>query len=169
MKIGEPHALDMNGHRSTAAMIAGLRGKGEDYLDYYCDADSVKVPKKDEARHAQHLQQILRRLGWRTYTADELKNLALQEFQARVAQRVAAWKSLDNLEARPAAAHPKLEKKHWISGMLLYQGDDPNWLTMLSAEEKAAISAEFEKRVLALASSGRITEKEFNILLDRAL
>jgi hypothetical protein len=167
MRIGEPNASDMNGHRSTAAMIAGLRGKGEDYLDYYCEADFVKVPKDEEEQHALHLRQILRNLGWRTFTAGELKNLALHDFQLRVSQRLAVWQSLDHLEARPPATYPKLEKKHRIMEMPLYQGDDPSWLDMLSSKEKAAISADFVKRVLALAQSGRITEAEFNKLLGR--
>ena len=144
MKIGDRSALDMNGDRSIGAMIAGLRGKGEDYLDYYAASDEIHIHQADEKNHSHRMLQILRKLGWRTYSEDELRVLALEEFKLRVARRLAAWKSLDELEARPAALHPKLDKKLLIRDILLYTGDNPDWLTTLSAEEQVAIGRPFE-------------------------
>lgn len=62
VKVGVPDALPMNGDRSTGAMIAGLRAKGEDYLDYFWN-ESV-IPEAQGSKHRQRLLDILHHLGW---------------------------------------------------------------------------------------------------------
>lgn len=54
-------------------MIACLRNKGEDYLDYKFGDYPVTLTDAERTEHMQRMRDIMRSLGWRTYTADELR------------------------------------------------------------------------------------------------
>jgi hypothetical protein len=63
VKIDTSDALGMNGSGSTGSMIAGLRAKGEDYMDYRWN--EVVIPEAQQIRNKQRLFNILQQMGWR--------------------------------------------------------------------------------------------------------
>lgn len=137
-------------------MFACLRNKGEDYLDFkFGDYPGVAPTKAEAAQHVLRMKEMMRSLGWRTYTADELQARVREDFRARLERRLEAWRQLDAYEARPASSHDVLAKTPLISDMLLYEGDDPEWLAELRGEERLAASAQFVQRLKNLANSGR--------------
>jgi hypothetical protein len=142
-------------------MFACLRNKGEDYLDFKFGDYPGRAPTKIEAaEHAVRLGDMLRSLGWRTYTADELQARVREDFRARLERRLEAWRQLDAYEARPAGSHDVLARSPLISDMLLYEGDDPEWLAELHGEERLSASAQLVQRLKDLANTGRLTASE---------
>jgi hypothetical protein len=107
-------------------MIACLRNKGEDYLDYKLGYYAVTPTDAEAAEHSSRMNAIMRSLGWRTYTADELRARMREDFRTRVERRVEAWRRLDAYEARPAGSHDALARTPLVSDMLLYEGEDRN-------------------------------------------
>ncbi|WP_334535613.1 hypothetical protein [Bradyrhizobium sp. AZCC 2230] len=151
-------------------MFACLRNKGEDYLDFKFGEYPGGAPTKAEAaKHVLRMKEIMRSLGWRTYTADELQARLREDFRARLERRLEAWRRLDAYEARSAGSHDVLAKTPLISDMLLYEGDDPEWLAELRGEERLAASAQFIERLKDLANSGRLTAGEYEDLLQALL
>jgi hypothetical protein len=146
-------------------MIARLRNKGEDYLDFRSGYYSCgKLTDAEVAEHTQRLKEFMRSLGWRTYTADELKTKMRDHFRARIERRVEAWRRLDAYEARPAGSYDLLAKTPLVVDMPLYEGDDKKWLDELRGEERMATSSHFVLRLKVLADSGRITQGEYEDL-----
>ncbi|MCJ9730400.1 hypothetical protein [Bradyrhizobium sp. PRIMUS42] len=145
-------------------MIACLRNKGEDYLDYKFGDYPVTLTDSERIAHTERMREIMHSLGWRTYTADELKARMREDFRIRVGRRVEAWRRLDDLEARPAGSHDVLAKTPPIMDMPLYQGDEAEWLKTLGQEERIAISSQFVQRIKDLANTGRLTPREFEEL-----
>ncbi|GMP03641.1 hypothetical protein TM239_35770 [Bradyrhizobium sp. TM239] len=151
-------------------MFACLRNKGEDYLDFkFGDYPGDAPTKAMAAKHVLRMKEMMRSLGWRTYTADELQARTREDFRARVERRLEAWWQLDAYEARPADSYDRLSKTPLISDMLLYEGDDPAWLDELRDEERLATSAQFVVRLKDLANSGRVTASEFERLFQALL
>jgi hypothetical protein len=150
-------------------MFACLRNKGEDYLDFkFGDYPGSAPSKAEAAEHALRMKEIMRSLGWRTYTADELQARVREDFRARLERRLEAWRQLDAYEARPAGSYDVLAKTP-LSDMLLYEGDDPEWLAELRGEERLAASAQLVQRLKDLANSGRLTAGEFEDLFQALL
>jgi hypothetical protein len=142
-------------------MIASLRNKGEDYLDFKLGYDLVKVTDAEAAEYTRRMKELMRSLGWRTYTVDELKARTRQDFRIRVKRRVEAWRRLDAYEARPAGSYDALARTPLVIDMPLYEGDDKAWLDELPDEERMATSSQFVLRLKVLADSGRITADEY--------
>jgi hypothetical protein len=57
------------------------------------------------------MNEIMRSLGWRTYTADELRARLREDFRTRLERRLEAWRRLDTYEARPAGSHDALARR----------------------------------------------------------
>jgi hypothetical protein len=147
-------------------MIACLRNKGEDYLDYKLSDYSVTLTYAEKVDHARRMNAIMRSLGWRTYTADELTARMREDFRVRVERRVEAWRRLDAYEARPAGSLDVLAVTPLVADMALYEGDDAEWLDELRGEERMAASSQFVQRLKNLADSGRVTEDEYRELFQ---
>jgi hypothetical protein len=148
-------------------MFACLRNKGEDGLDFkFGDYRCGKLTDVEAAEHSRRLKGIMRSLGWRTYTADELRAKMREDFRSRVKRRVDAWRRLDIYEVRPAGSHDPLVKTPPMIDMPLYDGDDRNWLGELRDEERTAVSSQFVVRLKDLAASGRITAGEYEDLSE---
>ena len=145
-------------------MIACLRNKGEDYLDFKLGEPLVTPTVIEVAKHADRLKEIMRALGWRTYTTDELKARMREDFRTRVERRVEAWRRLDGYEARSAGTYNVLAKTPLISDMMLYEGDNPEWFDELRGEERMAVSFKYAERLKGLADSGRVTADEYEAL-----
>jgi len=155
---------------SPHRMIACLRNKGEDYLDFkFGGYPKVKLTEPEVEEHRRRLKEFMRSLGWRTYTADELRVKMQEHFRARVERRVGAWRRLDAYEARPAGSHDVLERKALVIDMPLYEGDDEGWLDELRDEERRAVSSHYVLRLKALAASGRLTAEEYEDLAEYLL
>jgi len=163
MRIG---ARETGWFESLHDMIACLRNKGEDYLDYKLADYQVTLTDAEKATHARRMNEIMRSLGWRTYTADELRARMREDFRVRVERRVEAWRRLDAYEARPAGSHDVLARTPLVADMALYEGDDEEWLEELRGEEKMAASAQFVQRLKRLADSGRVTAEEYEELFQ---
>jgi hypothetical protein len=163
MRIG---AREVGWFESLHDMIACLRNKGEDYLDYKLADYQVTLTDAEKATHARRMNEIMRSLGWRTYTADELGARMREDFRVRVERRVEAWRRLDAYEVRPAGSHDVLTKTPLIADMAPYEGDDEAWLEELRGEEKMAASAQFVQRLKRLADSGRVTAEEYEELFQ---
>ena len=145
-------------------MIACLRNKGEDYLDYKLGYALPRPTDTEIAERMLRMKEIMRTLGWRTYTPDELKARMREDFRTRVEGRVEAWRRLDACEARPAGSHDVLAIRALVADMPLYEGDEPEWLAELRGEERMAASSQFVERLKELADSGRLTAGEFEEL-----
>jgi hypothetical protein len=145
---------------SVHGMIPGLRNKGEDYLDYKLGY-AVRLTDAEQAACAQRMKDIMRSLGWRTYTADELEAMVRDAFRARVERRLEAWRQMDAYEARPAGSHDVIPEKLLVMDMPMFEGDDMAWLDELQGDERTAASSQFTLRLKALAPSGRITDDEY--------
>jgi hypothetical protein len=151
-------------------MIAALRNKGEDDFDFkFGGYPAVRLTDVETAAHARRLQEIMRSLGWRTYTGDELKARMREDFDRRVERRLEAWRAMDEYEARPAGSHEVIAKAPLVMEMPLREGDDAAWLEELRGEERAAVSEKFVERLIALAASGRITEGEYRDIWERII
>ena len=150
---------------SVHGMIAGLRNKGEDYLDYKLGY-GIRLTDAEQAAHAQRMKDIMRSLGWRTYTADELAAMVRDAFRARVERRLEAWRQLDAYEARPADSHDVIPETLAVMNMPMLEGDDMAWLDDLRGDERMAASSQFTLRLKALAASGRITDDEYGDLRE---
>ena len=110
------------------------------------------------------MEKIMRTLGWRTYTPDELKARMREDFRTRVEGRVEAWRRLDAYEARSAGSHDVRAQAPLAADMPLYEGDETEWFDELRGEERKATSAQFAQRLKDLAHSGRLTAAEFEEL-----
>lgn len=143
------------------ALIPGLRDVGETWGDYKYGPSMAKQSAKTAARHAKHLKQILRQLGWRTYTHDELVALARADFKARAKARAAALDLIAGSEARPAASFAVIQDSARESATVNYEGDDETWFDDdLTVREQKAAGIETTQRFNALARSGRIDAEE---------
>jgi hypothetical protein len=163
MRIG---ARETGWFDSLHDMIASLRNKGEDYLDYKLGGYSVTLTDAEKVAHARRMNQIMRSLGWRTYTVDELGARIREDFRVRVERRVEAWRRLDAYEARPAGSHDVLGMTPLVADMALYEGDDAQWLEELQGERRMAASSQFVQRIKDLTNSGRVTEDEYRELFQ---
>lgn len=161
MRIG---SREIGTFDSLHHMIACLRNKGEDYLDYKFGDYPVKLTDAERIVYIQRMRGIMRSLGWRTYTADELKAWMREDFRARVKRRIEAWRRLDDYEMRPAGSHDVLAKTPFVVDMPLNEGDEAEWLDALGHEERIAVSSQFPQRLKDLANSGRLTADEFEEL-----
>jgi hypothetical protein len=147
-------------------MIADLRNKGEDYLDFKFNDYPGTLTEAEMAKHGRRMREIMRSLGWRTYTADELRARMREDFRVRVERRVEAWRRLDTYERRPAGSHDVLARTPLVADMALYEGDDKEWLDELRGEERTAASSQFVQRLKDLADSGRVTAEEYEELFQ---
>jgi hypothetical protein len=163
MRIGarETGCLCSNVH----GMIADLRNKGEDYLDYKLGY-AVRLTDAEQAAHARRMKDIMRSLGWRTHTADEIAAMVRDAFRARVERRLDAWRQMTAYEARPANSHDIIRATPAVMNMPMFEGDDMAWLDELRDDERLAASSQFTLRLKALAASGRLSDDEYRDLCE---
>jgi hypothetical protein len=163
MRIG---AHEMGQFNCLHDMTASLRNKGEDYFDFkFGGYPPVRLAPAEAAAHRRRMTALMRSLGWRTYTEDELGARVREDFRARVEHRVEGWRRLDAYEARSAGSHDVVAKTPPIMDMPMYEGEPMEWLEQLRGEERTATSRQFALRIAALAASGRITRGEYEDLL----
>lgn len=153
-------------HHGFHGLIASLRNKGEDHLDFEL-GDPPRMSAAERTAHMERVQAMMRSIGWRTYSPAELAALARKDFQGRIQHRLEAWRSLDTYEARAADSHARIETTLWLRDVLLYEGDNPAWLEALSDESRIAVSDQFLQRLNALAATGRITRAEYDALYGK--
>ncbi|MDB5601531.1 MAG: hypothetical protein JWN71_3575 [Xanthobacteraceae bacterium] len=172
MKIGHREYHAFNGSGEVAHMIAGLRRKGETYIDVeFALSGRDKPPKITRPDYyAALLQWHLKKIGWRTHTHDEIHAMRKENFRQRLAARVEVLREVQSLEQRSSGSCDSwLEKPRPRLGQsfFMYESDDPAWLSDLSAEEKVASSAELIDRLDHLAATRRISKNEYDVLRER--
>jgi hypothetical protein len=148
---------------SIAGMIAGVRDRGETYLDYKLGTSTFGIPAAEVRRHALEVGEIMGELGWRTHTAEELRLRARADFNSRVEERIANWNSLPELEARPADWCEPTGGRYAEVPMLIYEGEEA-WAEQLPQDTKLVMSREYARRVRHLVATNRISEDEYRTL-----
>jgi hypothetical protein len=173
MKIGHREAETFLGDGDVAGMIAGLRAKGEIYLDVEYGTLSGREEPLDRGIFSEdRVQRLHRRLasvGWRTHTPDEIRAILREDLQRRLRTRVELLRQVKELELRQAGSF-----LHWketprlppLRVSIFRDGDDPAWLGVLSPEEQEACSGELSLRISALAVSARIDRDEHQRLIN---
>jgi hypothetical protein len=169
MKVGHREFEEFTGNGSVAGMIAGLRAKGENYLDVEngCLSGQEKTPRAayspDQVRRV-HAELV--KIGWRTHTADEVQSAIRDSMRKRLKDRVTLMRRIKDLELRP-----EQHCQSWIDkppykplAMPIYEGDDLAWIEPLSVEEQEAMSAETCIRFINLALTARVSEEEYRSL-----
>ena len=152
---------------SLAAMIAGLRGRGEIYTEYKFGASTVGIPAADIHRYTREIHHIMGELGWRTHTAEELQLKARADFNSRVDERIANWNSLTGLEARAADSYEPTGGRYAEIPMLIYEGEEA-WAEQLPEATKRMMSEEYARRVRQLVATNRISHDEYRALTGLA-
>ncbi|MBR0840690.1 hypothetical protein JQ607_10870 [Bradyrhizobium liaoningense] len=148
---------------SIAAMIAGMRDRGEIYTDYKFGATTVGIPAADIRRYTREIHDIMGELGWRTHTAEELQLRARADFGSRVDERIANWNSLTEFEARAADSYEPTSGRYAEIPMLIYQGEE-TWAEQLPPDTKHMMSEEYARRVRHLVATNRISHDEYRTL-----
>ncbi len=169
IKVGYRDFDTFNSNGSVAHMIAGLRGKGENYLDIeFQTLSGREQPLKlgNSPHYAQLVQAQLRKIGWRTHTAEEIQAIFREDLRKRLKARVELLRRIKILETRPMGQY-----EHWVDRPLcgaypldIYENDDPAWFTDFNTEEKEASSGELSLRLFALANYAQINRKEYDEL-----
>jgi hypothetical protein len=166
------------GLSSAAGLVANLRGFGDTYIDYYPHGGSG--PVSEEARAARRsmgrpelspdeaavqdkkiawfneITEILRSMGWRRATSEDF-----------AAAAVATRRDLASWEWRPASATPE-----WIAKWRAPATPRPGAIMILKVppwqmneqervRHEEIVSQSLQKRLHALAMSGRVTEAEY--------
>jgi len=169
MKVGHREVETFNGNGDVAEMIAGLRDKGENYLDI----ENECLSGRDEPPRGSHSEDQVRRfhfelekIGWRTHTTDEVRSAIREALKKRLKDRVTLLRRVKELELRP-----EQHCQRWIDrpphrplAMPFYEGDDAAWIEPLSREEQDAVSAETSVRLYNLAITARLSEDEYRSL-----
>jgi len=155
--------LSFAGSGSIAGLVAGVRDRGEIYSDYKHCSTTKGISHIEIEHHNAEMIRIMKEVGWRTHTPEELRLLARADFDERVATRVANWEKLSELELRPAAAYPPTNRNFAVLPMPLYKGDE-QWASLLSVEIQRMISEDYSKRVRHLIHTSRITLDEYKEL-----
>jgi hypothetical protein len=169
MKIGHREFDVFESGGSLAGMIAGLRGKGENYLDVRNEwlSGREKVPQGSYSPdQARRVHRELAKIGWRTHTAEEIQAARREDMRQRLRDRVKLLRALKDLEARPQQSfQPWIKEPPTVPlAMPMYDGDDPAWIEPMSAEEQEAVSADVCVRLSTLAVTARISEDEYRAL-----
>lgn len=151
------------GSGSIAGMIAGVRDRGEIYRDYKFGTSLDGISPADVHRYALEMHDIMRALGWRTHTPEELRLRARADFNRRVEERIANWNRLAELEARAADSHEPTGSRYAELPMPIYEGDEV-WAEQLPQDTKLAISREYARRVRHLIATNRISIDEYRML-----
>jgi hypothetical protein len=146
-----------------AGMIAGVRDRGETYMDYKFGTNTQGIPQADIHRFSLEMHDIMRELGWRTHTAEELQLQARANFNSRVEERIANWNSLTELEARAADSHEPTGRRYAEIPMLIYEGEEA-WAEQLPQDTKLMMSSEYARRVRHLIATNRISYDEYRML-----
>jgi hypothetical protein len=155
--------LTFFGGGSIAGMIAGVRDRGETYLDYKFGTNTVGIPQADVHRYSIAIHDIMREFGWRTHTAEELQLRARADFNGRVEERIANWNSLTQLEARAADSCEPTGRRYAEIPMLIYEGEEA-WAEQLPRDTKLMMSSEYARRVRHLIATNRISYDEYRLL-----
>jgi hypothetical protein len=146
---------------SIAGMIAGIRDRGETYFDYKYGINTHGIPEAEVRRHSLEVHDIMRELGWRTHTAEELRLRARADFNSRVEERIANWNSLAELEARAADSYEPTGGRYAEVPMLIFEGEEA-WAEQLPQDTK--MSKEYARRVRHLVATNRISSDEYRTL-----
>jgi hypothetical protein len=161
--IEDREELAFFGSGSIAGMIAGVRDRGETYMDYKFGTNTDGIPQADVHRYSLGMHDIMRELGWRTHTAEELRLQARADFNSRVEERIANWNSLTELEARAADSYEPTGGRYAEIPMLIYEGEEA-WAEQLPQETKLMMSKEYARRVRHLVATNRISYDEYRML-----
>jgi hypothetical protein len=170
-----------NGLSETAGFVAGLRGQGDVYTDYYPHGGRLPMSElpysvrampqltleeavfeRALAARIAEIKAILTRLGWRLATEED-RNIAA----------AATRRDLASFEARPGGAPPD-----WVAkiqsprppapGAIRLLGVPPNQMTDAErARDNERATQALPKRLYSLATSGRITEVEYREMIGR--
>jgi hypothetical protein len=173
MKIGYREVETFSGGSELADMIAGLRAKGEIYLDVrYGTLSGREQPIARGVFSEDRVHRLHRHLasiGWRTHTPDEIRAILREDLQRRLRTRVELLRQVKELELRQAGSFPSWRETPRFPPLrvsIFRDGDDPAWLGALSPEEQEACSGELSLRISALATSARIDRSEHQKLTD---
>lgn len=151
------------GSGSIAGMIAGVRDRGETYMDYKFGTSTDGIPQADVHRYVLGMHDIMRELGWRTHTAEELRLRARADFNSRVEDRITNWNSLTELEARAADSYEPTGGRYAEIPMPIYEGEEA-WTEQLPQDTKLMMSKEYARRVRHLVATNRISYDEYRML-----
>jgi hypothetical protein len=151
------------GSGSIAGMIAGVRDRGETYMDYKFGTSTVGISDADVRRYALDVRDIMGELGWRTHTAEELRLQARADFNSRVEDRIANWNSLTELEARAADSCEPTGGRYAEVAMPIYEGEEA-WAEQMPQDTKLMMSKEYAGRVRHLVATNRISYDEYRVL-----
>ena len=139
------------GLSSAAGLVADLRGRGDIYTDYYPHGGNLgghRVAVFDE------IAQLLNRLGWRKATEGD-----------KIAAAVFTRRDLDSWEARTSAsAHEwalKLKVPAPLPAAARLVARSGQQTEQQNLREAECSDLTLEKRLHALAMSGRISESEY--------
>ncbi|MDR6871646.1 hypothetical protein J2Y55_002659 [Bosea sp. BE125] len=168
-KIGDRNAQHASSGDSVAAMIAGLRARGETHFDimyfrYYLSPWQRWALDRNAGRQISRFDRMLSDIGWRTPSDAQLQAETKAEAQGRLAQRVVVLRRVREMETRPAAWCVPLiidSDKRLILPVVVRDRDDPLWQREWSDEQREAASADLAVRFYALADSGRMSKAEF--------
>jgi hypothetical protein len=155
--------LSFFGSGSIAGMIAGVRDRGETYMDYKFGTNTGGIPQTDVHRYSLGMHDIMRELGWRTHTAEELRLQARTDFNSRVEERIANWNSLTELEARAADSYEPTGGRYAEIPMPIYEGEEA-WAEQLPQDTKLMMSKGYARRVRHLVATNRISDDEYRML-----
>jgi hypothetical protein len=161
--IEDREELAFFGSGSIAGMIAGVRDRGETYMDYKFGTNTGGIPQADVRRYVLEMHDIMGELGWRTHTAEELRLQARAHFNSRVEDRIANWNSLTELEARAAGSYEPTGGRYAEIPMLIYEGEEA-WAEQLPQDTKLMMSKEYARRVRHLVATNRISYDEYRML-----
>jgi hypothetical protein len=161
--IEDREELAFFGNGGIAGMIAGVRDRGETYMDYKFGTSTVGISDADVRRYALEVHDIMGELGWRTHTAEELRLQARADFNSRVEDRIANWNSLAELEARAADSYEPTGGRYAEIPMPIYEGEEV-WAEPLPRDTKLRMSKEYARRVRHLVATNRISYDEYRML-----
>jgi hypothetical protein len=162
-KVQDPEELGFFGSGSIAGIIAGVRDRGETYMDYKFGTNTVGISDADVRRHALEVHDIMGELGWRAHTAEELRLQARADFNTRVEERIANWNSLTELEVRAADSYEPTGGRYAEIPMPIYEGEEV-WAEQLPQGTKLVMSKEYARRVRHLVATNRISYDEYRML-----
>jgi hypothetical protein len=161
--IEDREELAFFGSGSIAGMIAGVRDRGETYMDYKFGTNTDGISQADVRRYVIEVHDIMGELGWRTHTAEELRLQARADFNSRVEDRIANWNGLTELEARAADSYEPTGGRYVEIPMLIYEGEEA-WAEQLPQDTKLMMSKEYARRVRHLVATNRISYDEYRML-----
>ena len=171
------------GLSSAGSLVARLRGYGDTYLDYYPYGGGAvplteamlemrrklghpELTPEQEAVQAQRVAQfeeitsILRALGWRRATAEDKATAAIY-----TRRDLAAW------EERASADTPewaqKLRPPSPPRGIMILRTPLQQMTEQERKRHEEVVSQSLQKRLYALATSGRISEAEYRSMIGR--